>query len=159
MRGQESPLFIMYSELEQKIISQVESHISDNPSLFLVDVLIKGNVGNQKVMVFIDGDDGVSIDDCAGISRMLGQFLESEDAIEGKYLLDVSSPGLDHPLKLPRQYKRNLGREVEVELNNEKLKGILKSFENDRIVISDGKKEKEMALKDVKQTKVLVSFK
>ena len=60
--------------------------------------LLRGNVGNQKVLVLIDGDEGVNIDDCSKISRKVGPILEEGDFMPGKYLLEVSSPGLDHPL-------------------------------------------------------------
>jgi len=64
---------------------------------FLVDVITKGNRGSQKIIVLVDGDDGISVDVCSRISRSLSRELDELDFVEGKYTLEVSSPGIDYP--------------------------------------------------------------
>lgn len=145
--------------IEQEIKRLVENAISDDPSLFLVEVKIKGNVGNQKVLVFIDGDDGISIDQCSKVSRAVGNEIEEGELVEGKYTLEVSSPGLDFPLAMHRQYKKNIGRELEVEtLGGEKLEGELLEVLEDSILVKS-KIEMSIPLEKIKQSKVKVSFK
>ncbi|MEO1256534.1 MAG: hypothetical protein AAFY41_16830, partial [Bacteroidota bacterium] len=100
---------------EEKIKEIVENSLQGSKDLFLVDVKLKGNVGNQKVLIFIDGDQGISIDQCSKISREVASVMEEEDFIKGKYTLEVSSPGLDFPLSMHRQYVKNVGRELTVE--------------------------------------------
>lgn len=107
-------------DLERLIVQLVEQFI-DNEQIFLVDVFVKGNSGNQKIQVFIDGDQYVDIDECSKISRKLTSELEEKDIIEGRYVVEVSSPGADRPLKMFRQYKKHVGRELEV-LTKEKQK-------------------------------------
>lgn len=144
--------------VEDKIKGIVEQAITEEGDLFLVDVKIKGNPGNQKVIVFIDGDNGISIDQCSKVSRFLGGEIEEKDLIGGKYTLEVSSPGLDFPITLYRQYLKNVGRSLSVELmEGEKVEGELKEVKSDSIVI--GKDDRELVFKEIKQSKVIVSFK
>jgi len=100
--------------------------------LFLVDVK---TAGKAKVEVFADGDTGITISQCADISRFLEKHLDGSGLVSDHYTLDVSSPGMDNPLKVPRQYTKRIGRilhiiktdgtEVEAELiaaDEEKIK-------------------------------------
>ncbi len=145
-------------QIEEFLSRLLEEEFSD---LFLVDLAIKGNRGNQKVSVLIDGEPFVDIDQCASVSRKLGVFLDDGDLIKGKYHLEVSSPGIDTPLKFQRQYKKNIGRRVRVELvDGNVLEGKLESSDNKKIrIMEEGKKEKfEYSFKKIKRTNVLVSF-
>ncbi len=145
----------------EAISKLVENILSDYPDLFLVDVTLKGNPNNQKLIVLVDGDPNVNIDDCAEISRKLGLQIEEGEIISGKYILEVSSPGIDTPLKLPRQYTKNVGREVKMELESGgQLKGKLHKVEGDQIVVLEKKSGKEVDLKiqEIKKTNILVSF-
>lgn len=162
-RGLKSPLSFSMEKLENRIKEIAEEAIEDNPALFLVDVLIKGSNGNQKLLLFVDGDNGVTIDDCSRISRRVGSVLEEEDLIAGKYFLEVSSPGLDHPIKLKRQYQNNIGRKLEVKkLDGEIVKGKLLNVGSEDItleIISKEKEERLMSFKEINQSKIEVSFK
>lgn len=145
------------------IISQVEKLLED-PSLFLVEASLNGHGNQQKLKVLIDGDKGVTIDQCATISRKLGHWLEENDVINGAYQLEVSSPGLDLPLKQMRQYRKNAGRKVKVIQNEGKeLKGTLEEVSEQSITLKIEKKKKETELvtipfENIQQTKVLVTF-
>ncbi|MDW3196409.1 MAG: ribosome maturation factor RimP [Cytophagales bacterium] len=142
----------------------LEEILKEDEDLFLVEVSHKGNSGNSKLQVLIDGDQGLDIDRCARVSRQLGAQLEELDIIPGKYTLEVSSPGIDQPLKLKRQYVKNIGRSLKVELNDgEKKEGVLTAVEDEHFELEVmNKKEKvisTIALSDVKKSKVIVSFK
>jgi len=80
--------------------------------------------GNRKILrIFVDRKDGVSVDDCASVSRKLGARLDlEEDLIPGQYTLEVSSPGVDRPLKTQRDFERQNGRFIRVTLQ-EKIEG------------------------------------
>ncbi|WP_424962469.1 ribosome maturation factor RimP [Ekhidna sp.] len=146
---------------EEQVIRQLaEEAISDKNSLFLVDVKVKGNTGNQKVLVFVDGDDGISIDECSSISRKIGAELEENDIMPGKYTLEVSSPGLDFPITLHRQYEKNVGRSLQVELVNGQMEeGELVEVTKDAIVLKGKKVNQSLDFEEIKQSKVKVSFK
>ncbi len=146
--------------MEKRIREIVEETISENPSIFLVDIVVKGNTGNIKVIVLLDGDEGISIDECSRVSRTLGNQMEEEEIMDGKYTLEVSSPGLDHPLKLHRQYVKNKGRNLEVETTEgQKIEGKLTEVTDQEIVINVNKEDRTMSFTEISQSKVVVSFK
>ncbi|HMO32903.1 MAG TPA: ribosome maturation factor [Lacibacter sp.] len=90
--------------------------ISDQPELFLVDVKLKP--GN-KIQVLLDADAGLPLSTCVACNRTLYKQVEEAGLFPpGEFELEVSSPGLDEPLKLPRQYSKNIGRQVEVLLKD-----------------------------------------
>lgn len=104
-------------ELQDKITALVNGYLADFEDSFLVEVTVVER-GKLRVLVIIDGDKGVSIDRCARISRKLGADIEAQNIIEDAYNLEVSSPGIDHPLKLRRQYVSNIGRSIKVTLKD-----------------------------------------
>src|SRR3546814_11330188 len=73
---------------------------------------------NGTLEVLVDGDQGISIQGCAAISRYVGFQLEENDAIAHAYRLEVSSPGIDRPLTMARQYRKNIGRSVQVSMQD-----------------------------------------
>ena len=153
-------------QVEKRVIALVEEKIADRPELFLVEVKM---LPNNKLIIHVDGDEGISIQDCAAISRHVGFHLEEENVLEKAYNLEVSSPGVGEPLKLTRQYTKNIGREVSVRLaNGDKIEGELLSVDEGAIVIEAKVKEKgkkaklvetPIELNNIVETKVLISFK
>ena len=143
----------------------VEGHLPDR-SFFIVDVQLKGKRGAEKVVVLVDGDNGISIDTCARLSRSVSEELELMDVFQGGYTLEVSSPGIDFPLSSERQYLKNVGRQLKVELvNGDTIKGKLIGADASGITLNvkiDKKKEAEdlfIPFSDIKKSKVLVAFK
>ena len=132
-------------------------------TLFVVDVTLTGPKSYQKLRVFLDGDKGVTIDQCVEISRKLAKRLDEEDLIKDAYQLEVSSAGIDQPLQLLRQYHRNVGRMVKVfKTDGKEVKGTLVSVNEREIAIEiKNKKVTEMStilFQDIQHTKVLVTF-
>lgn len=153
-------------QVEKRVIALVEEKIADRPELFLVEVKM---LPNNKLIIHVDGDQGISIQDCAAISRHVGFHLEEENTIEKAYNLEVSSPGVGEPLQLNRQYHKNIGRELSVKLaNGEKKEGKLLTVNDNEISIEEKVKEKgkkaqlvetQIAFDNIVETKVLISFK
>ena len=100
-------------------LQELVREILPDPSLYVVEVDVRGARGSQVVDVYVDGDEGIGVDQLTKISRELGFLLDSEDIFDSKYNLNVSSPGIDRPLKAPRQFKKNIGRELVVEYREE----------------------------------------
>ncbi len=152
--------------IEKRVIELVEEKIADRPDLFLVDVQMHG--GGQ-LSILIDGDNGVAITDCVAVSRHVGFHLEEENTIEQAYNLEVSSPGLDTPLKSLRQYQKNINRSLSIKLiDGDKREGKLLSVDGEGITIEENTKEKgkkasviqnTIPFTDISETKILVSFK
>ena len=147
--------------IEQKIASLLEA----NPAHFLVEVRIKPT---NNIKVFIDGDEGVPLSALVQYNRKLYKELEESGLYpDGNFSLEVSSPGLDEPLKLHRQYKKNIGRYVELTLQDAGHKeGKLLEANEDGIVIETetgkGKKkevkQETILFTDIKQTKIQIKF-
>ena len=152
--------------IEKRVIELVEEKIADRDDLFLVKVSL---ANSGQLSILIDGDDGITIQDCVAVSRHVGFHLEEEGVIETAYNLEVSSPGVDFPLTLERQYVKNIGRNVSVKLgDNTKREGKLLAYSGDGIIIEETIKEKGkkaeqkeslIPLDQITETKVLISFK
>ena len=150
-------------ELREKIKTMTEALLPDE-KYYVVDLIISGNKNNLKVKALIDSDEGLDIDVCAAISRSLSDKIDELDLIQSKYLLEVSSPGVDFPLQLKRQYKKNIGRDLKAVLNDGKThQGELIEAAGDYIILREvkGKESREISLPydQIKSAKVLVSFK
>jgi ribosome maturation factor RimP len=153
-------------DIEKRVTQLVEEKIADRPDLFLVSVKMHSN---GKLVILVDGDKGIGIADCAAISRHVGFHLEEENVIENAYNLEVSSPGIDAALVLPRQYVKNVGRQLGIKMaDGSKREGKLTGITEDAIVIEETKKEKgkkaeiiesAIPLAQITETKVLISFK
>ncbi|MEL6718556.1 MAG: ribosome maturation factor [Bacteroidota bacterium] len=128
--------------------------------------------GNHKLDVFIDSDEGITFEKCRKVSRHLESVLDEALWLGEKYTLEVSSPGVSRPLKLKRQYIKNIGRKLEVKIQEEgKEEGLLTKVEEDAIFleqkvrIKEGKKkrteviEREIPFEKITQAKVKISFK
>lgn len=152
--------------IEEQVKNLVEEKISDRPDLFLVDV--KMHI-NGRLIVLVDGDQGIGIADCAAISRFVGFRLEEDNVIEQAYNLEVSSPGVDFPLKSLRQFQKNIDRNLELKLTNgSKKEGKLLDADEEGIKIEEkiavkGKKatfaETRLTYDQITEAIVLVSFK
>lgn len=156
-----------FNMTSETIITAVEKLVSPllQDDIFLVSIKIKP-VNNIKV--YLDADSGLAIEKCIRINRALYKAIEEAALFpNGDFSLEVSSPGVDEPLKLLRQYKKNQGRTVEVLLNDGRRKeGTLVATADNAITIAytEGKgkkaeqKQEQLALEDIKQTKVLIKF-
>ena len=87
---------------------------AEGTALYVVDVNVRGRQGSRVLEVFADADEGASPDELAALSRALGARLEAEDLVKGRYHLNVSSPGAERALALPRQYPKHVGRPLRV---------------------------------------------
>lgn len=153
----------MSNSIEHKISELVES-VLPTTGFFLVDVEIKGHK-EPEVWVYIDAEDrGITMDECADISKELGFLMDAHDVFAGNYRLNVSSPGLDRPLVDRRQYAKNEGRKTKVRYKrgNEyrKAEGTLKSVSEDKVIIEkeDGTEDR-IDFDDVVETKIIPSLK
>ncbi|MBX2840912.1 MAG: ribosome maturation factor RimP [Flammeovirgaceae bacterium] len=153
----------------EKLIREIVESVLPDTSLFIVEIEISG-VDKKKINVIIDGDNGVGIDKCVRVNRKLGNYLEENEVMEEAYILDVSSPGIGQPLKMLRQYKSNIGRKLEFQLKDGKVVvGKLEEVSEDQVLIEQEIAEKkkkvklvkgvELKFENIKEAKVLVSFK
>jgi len=140
--------------------------LEEDGSLFLIDFSISSD---NKITVVLDGDDGVTVQDCMKISRAIEHNLDRE---EQDFSLEVASAGAASPMVLPRQYKKNIGRKLAVKTAEEAFEGNLTAATDNTIVlewkarepkpIGKGKhtvqKKKEIDFSEIKEAKVILKF-
>jgi ribosome maturation factor RimP len=115
---------------------------------------------SNKLQVFIDSDSGFGFDKCRRISRYLESYFDENGTFGEKYTLEVSSPGLSRPLKLKRQYIKNVGRLIKIKTNNgELLEGTLEDVVDDHLILKIKNIHKRVEIDMVNTAKILPSFK
>jgi ribosome maturation factor RimP len=157
--------------LEEKIVELLEEKFKEEEfaDCFLIDMKLHKH---NKLDIFLDSDTGITFRKCQRISRYLESFIDEEGWLGEKYVLEVSSPGLTRPLKLRRQYLKNIGRKVEVNLLEGKpVAGKLIEVNEEAIVIEREEKFKEgkknikkmvqipIPFENIKKTVVTISYK
>jgi ribosome maturation factor RimP len=151
--------------ISQKIEQLVTELLSSEPEYFLIEVKVNPT---NNIKVYIDGDKGISIEKCVYFNRQLYKKIEEVRLFPaGDFSLEVSSPGVDKPLKLQRQYLKNIGRNVEVTFNDgSKKEGKLLQVTNEDIILEQingkGKKAEKQQLvipfSNIKTTTVQIQF-
>lgn len=106
---------------------------------FLIDLIVHYSRGIKNINIFIDNDQGITTELCATISREVSYALDAAELFDQRYYLVVSSPGVDRPLKLPRQYNKNIGRRMKIKyqenMGQEIIEGVLLRVTNTDIDI------------------------
>jgi ribosome maturation factor RimP len=151
---------------QTKVKELVDEALALNESLYLIDFSISLN---NKIQVIVDGDNGVPLSECIRISRSVDNNFDRE---EEDFSLEVSTPDISHPLKIKRQYLKNINRILKVKTSEEELEGTLAEADEDKIVltwkarepkpIGKGKvtvqKTATIAYTDIKEAKVKIVF-
>ena len=123
------PSFYTTRTFKEKVSGLLEAGLLEKPSLFLVDLSISDS---YKIMVTLEGDNGVTLQDCIDISRAIEHNLDRE---EQDFSLEVASAGVSTPLKLARQYQKNIGRTLKVKLTTETIEAKLEKAKNILILL------------------------
>ncbi|HXG59086.1 MAG TPA: ribosome maturation factor RimP [Thermoanaerobaculia bacterium] len=156
----------MTTGLPQRVEEEIEKIVTSE-GMELVHVEYRRQGRTFLLRVDIDKEGGVTLDDCALVSNQVSAFLDVEDPIPGEYELQVSSPGLDRKFYRPSDYRKFTGRLVRVKTSRpvrglHVIVGTLKSFDGERIVVTDPKMKKdadyEIALEDIKETRLEVEI-
>ena len=114
-------------------------------------------------MLYIDNEEGVSVEHCERVSRRVSDVLDVEEVLRGAYTLEVSSPGMDRILFKPEQYKRCTGSEIEVRLNypiegSKRIRGVLAGLEDGDAVVRAGEDEYLLPLENVARARIVPRF-
>jgi len=151
---------------KDKVAELLEAGLQEHPSLFLIDLTINDS---NKIIVTLDGDNGVTLQDCIDISRAIEHNLDRE---EQDFSLEVASAGVSSPLKIARQYKKNIGRTLKIKTATETIEAPITDANDDFIVlewetrepkkIGKGKetvkKRQEVPYTDIKEAVVTITF-
>ena len=137
--------------------------IAEGFGLEVIEVLYEKKYDGMNLTIVIDKEGGVTIDDCEKLHRAIDAPLDELDPIDCAYTLNVSSPGIDRPLKLPRDYKRNLGKKITVKLykplnGKKQYTGILDSYTETSFVLLTDKGELAFEIKDTAKVEPVIEF-
>lgn len=151
--------------LKAKVEELIGQIMEGETAYFVVSVKVKPT---NNIKIFLDGDEGIAIDKCIFFNRKIYKTIEELGWFpDGDFSLEISSPGVDEPLLFLRQYKKNIGRKVEVTLNDEtKMLGVLTAVAEKDIIIEwvEGKGKKAVTnqsmvpFDNIKQTIVQIQF-
>ncbi|WP_395059167.1 ribosome assembly cofactor RimP [Flavobacterium sp.] len=120
---------------KEKVKDLLESGLAEYPSLFLIDLNI--NDAN-KIVITLDGDNGVQLQDCINISRAIDNNLDREEV---DFALEVASAGVSLPLKLVRQYKKNIGRTLKIKTTSQTIEALLLEVSDEDITVEWSSRE------------------
>lgn len=129
----------------EDIVFELAKPIIDRYNFELVEIEFKKEGPDWFLRVYIDKEGGITIDDCQSVSEELSDLLDEADPIEQSYIFEVSSPGIDRPLKTERDYRKNNGKPIEIKLfspmdGKKVIEGILKGHTDTTVEIEvDGK--------------------
>ena len=151
---------------KDKVVALLNQGLSEKPSVFLIDLTI---TDAMKIIVTLDGDQGVTLQDCIDINRVIENNLDRE---EQDFSIEVASAGVSTPLKLVRQYKKNIGRTVKVKTATDVIEAVLTDANDEFITltwtarepkkIGKGKetveKTRELPYSEIKEAIVTITF-
>jgi len=129
----------------------------------LVGVEFVEHPGNAVLRVYIDHDNGITLDDCEQVSRQLSAMLDVEDPIPGNYSLEVSSPGMDRPLFKARDFERFAGNKVKLKLDGlwngrRKFGGVLRGIRGDDVLVEDHQGEHAIPRARIRQARLVPEY-
>lgn len=144
-------------------VMELVAPIAESFGLEVIEVLYEKKCDGMNLTIVIDKEGGVTIDDCEKLHKAIDAPLDELDPIKCAYTLNVSSPGIDRPLKLPRDYKRNLGKKITVKLykplnGKKQYTGILGSYTETSFVLLTEKGELTFEIKDTAKVEPVIEF-
>lgn len=143
-----------------ELIREIVNNNLKNSDYFIVDLEISKD--DKNIFIYLDGDNGIDINTCAKLSRNISEEIETKDILKSAYILQVSSPGIERPLRFKRQYKKNIGRNLNVVLKDGSIvQGQLIFLDDDQIILKLNKKEKDLTertieFSNIEKTNVLI---
>jgi ribosome maturation factor RimP len=140
------------NDLEERLRSLAEPVLARHGA-DLVEVQVKQG-RTQLVRVVADREGGIDLDTCAVVSKELSRMLDADDPIEGRYMLEVTSPGLDRPLRTDEDFRRNLGRKVRVVLETRQIEGNVEDVGDDAVRVAG----ETIALQDVRTARLILPW-
>jgi ribosome maturation factor RimP len=143
-------------------IVRISNEIAEKLNFFVIDITFRGDNRKKIIEVFVDAEKNIDADNLAEISREINSIIEEQDVIQQAYRLDVSTPGVDRPLKFLKQFPKHINRNFEVTYKTgdetRTITGKLLSVEREELTFLSDKKEVLIEFKNITTAKVIISF-
>jgi ribosome maturation factor RimP len=160
----DSPLegdFYLWNMEKHQIFNRIEEIVSSHGFL-LIDINFRGDHHLRILEIYIDSEKGITTVDCSNVSRAINEVVENEKLMESSYRLDVSSPGVERPLKYLAQYIKHINRKFEFEYKdheeNKKITAKLIRIESDQLYFEERNAEIKISFQNIIKARVLTSF-
>lgn len=156
----------MSDDALRQTIGSLAAPLVEAAGVEVVDIEVRGHRGSRIVRLIADADDGLDVDTIAQLSRDLGRRLDEDDVVEGRYTLEVTSPGVDRPLRSARQLRRNVGRDVRIVRTREaidrgekgEVAGRLAQVADGAVTVTATHEELVVPLADIDYAKVVLPW-
>jgi ribosome maturation factor RimP len=149
-------------ETQTAAISDVVAPVLASLGLELFDVQISGGGRNRTVRVLVDRDGGVDLDAIASASQAISPVLDREPTLAGPYLLEVSSPGVERPLRRPEHFRRAIGETVSVKYRTDtgpqRLRGVLRDCDDDGCTVDVDGASQHVAFTDITDARTVFEW-
>lgn len=143
-------------------IKEIVTKAVEKNGFLLIDLILRGTEHNRVIEVYFDGEKDVSADDCASVSREIDSHLKDLLVKHPDFRLDVSSPGIDRPLKFLKQYHKHVNRKFDISYASDeeikKLSGKLAAIEGDYLTFISNNKEVIINFNNIVKANVIVGF-
>lgn len=149
-------------DINKEKIVQISNEIAEKLNFFVVDISFRGDNRKQIIEVFVDSEKNVDSENLAQINREINSVIEEHNIIDHAYRLDVSSPGVDRPLKFLKQFPKHINRNFEVTYKSgeetKTITGKLLTVEGEELTFLSEKKNTLIEFKNITTAKVIISF-
>ncbi len=147
--------------LKEQLLDMIQP-VFDRANVYLVSLTLRGRVGSRVLDIRADTEKGIGMDQIIALTKDISMMMDEADLIKGGYRIEISSPGAEKPLEQLWEFRKNIGRNLKVELEQDAeektIKGKLETVEEDRIVLKVGKKEVAILLADIKDARVQLKW-
>jgi ribosome maturation factor RimP len=154
-----STVTVMLRDLKTEI-EQLAEPIVIQEGFDLIEIKLSRFRRNYRLQIFVDSDHGVTLGDCASLSQLIGAALDIEDVIDARYILEISSSGLDRPLNSKRDFQRKIGKDMIIDLVDtggpRSVAGKLTGIDGDTLLIAGDVGEEKISLTEVQQGKIII---
>lgn len=140
-------------------IKQILLPLLDSQSVELVDIELKGAIGNQVLRIYVDVEGGINLSQCVDLSSKISDILDMKDIMPGKYRLEVSSPGVYRPLKSKSDFQRNISRRITVNfLDGSSTEGFIKKVNDSDIYLENENEQSKFPISSIKSAKLKLQW-
>ncbi|MGE5629845.1 MAG: ribosome maturation factor RimP [Caulobacteraceae bacterium] len=147
----------------EDVVYKLAKPVIDRYNFELVEIEYKKEGADWYLRIYIDKEGGITVDDCQAVSEEVSDLLDEADPIDHSYIFEVSSPGIERPLKTERDYRKSLGKNVEVKLfsaidGKKAIEGLLKGYTEDKVIIEAEGKTFEIEKNSIAIIKPAIKF-
>ena len=152
-----------FADFDIRKVTELVSPVLDEMGFELVDIEYLSQYGRWVLRIYADKEGGITLDECARVSREIGDLMDINDIIPHEYVLEVSSPGLNRPLKKEKDFERAIGRKVKIQMRTpinvrRRFTGYLKEVMQENVYLEIDNNLFALSRKDIEKANLVYDF-